>query len=255
MEDPVAEIPHIIHLLTQSLPSVQKQTIERFFTPSASFTHPLCRTGSFNGSRWRIIQIYRFYKIMSPHIDLDVHSVAFDKANFTLYVTLSQIFRLFIIPFYKANARFTVVLTLTPSAATQPQAPEADHSLSSSWLSGSDGFRSRGTPDHSPDRSSSHSYPHLEPMSQLPKTTPLYYISAQEDLYQISEVIKFVLPFGIGVFLMLAWHSFSTMFCVCAAWVLWPIVWAEEKELLPLKGGWKIRRAFDGKGVRRGKED
>ncbi|KLJ10819.1 hypothetical protein EMPG_13800 [Blastomyces silverae] len=237
MEDPVAEIPHVIHLLTQSLPSVQKQTIERFFTPSASFTHPLCRTGSFDGSRWLIIQIYRFYKIMSPHIDLEIHSVAFDKPNLTLYVTISQIFRLLIIPFYKANARLTVILTLSPSTT---HVPEADHSLSSSWLSAS---------EHSPDRSSSHSH---HPRST---STTLYYISAQEDLYQISEVVKFVLPFGIGVMLTLVWHSFSTAFCVCAAWVLWPIAWAEEREFLPLTGGWRIRRGYEGKEVGRKKED
>ncbi|EGE78084.2 hypothetical protein BDDG_01021 [Blastomyces dermatitidis ATCC 18188] len=96
---------------------------------------------------------------------------AFDKPNLTLYVTISQIFRLFIIPFYKASARLTVVLTLTPSTT---HAPEADHPLSS-WLSAS---------EHSPDRSSSHSH--------HPRSTTLYYISAQEDLCQISELVKFV---------------------------------------------------------------
>ncbi|OJD18184.1 hypothetical protein AJ78_01797 [Emergomyces pasteurianus Ep9510] len=249
MEDPVREIPHVIHLLTQSLPSVQEQTIERFFTPSASFTHPLCRTGSFNGSRWFIIQIYRFYKIMSPRIDLNVHSVAFDKSNHTLYVTLSQIFRLFIIPFYQANVRVTVVLTLTPSTIPHPQASEASYSLSSSCLSASSGPRPSDTPERSTSGNFSHSHSHTEPQSQQSNTTTLYYISAQEDLYQISEVVKFVLPFGIGVILALAWHSFSTAFCVCAAWVLWPIVWAEEKELLPLKGGWRIRKGFEKKVV------
>ena len=75
MEDPPAEIASIIHLLTQSPPSVQRQTIETYFTPTASFTHPLCRTGSFEGSRWLIWCIYRWYKIMSPHIELKVESI------------------------------------------------------------------------------------------------------------------------------------------------------------------------------------
>ena len=70
-----AEIPQVIHLLTQSPPSTQRKTIEKYFTPSASFTHPLCRTGSFEGSRWLIWCIYRWYKIMSPRIEISVDSV------------------------------------------------------------------------------------------------------------------------------------------------------------------------------------
>ncbi|PGG96004.1 hypothetical protein AJ79_09771 [Helicocarpus griseus UAMH5409] len=255
MEDPVAEIPHVIHLLTQSIPSVQKETIERFFTPSASFTHPLCRTGSFEGSRWLIVQIYRFYKIMSPRIDLDVHSVAFDKSNLTLYVTVSQLFRIFIIPFYKANVRLTVVLTLTPSTtqtthagtptfihpSAQPQTPTttdtADHSLSSSWISASD----PNNPDSSPNADST--------------SRTLYYISAQEDLYQASEVIKFVLPFGIGLVVTFVWQCFSTFFCVFMAFLLAPVSWAEERELLPLEGGWRIRRGLEERKSKVGKRE
>lgn len=69
------EITQIIHLLTQSLPSTQRATLEKYFLPNASFTHPFCRTGSFEGSRWLIWCIYRWYKIMSPRIELGVDSV------------------------------------------------------------------------------------------------------------------------------------------------------------------------------------
>ena len=72
---PEAEIPQIIHLLTQSPPSTQRKTLETYFTPSASFTHPFCRTGSFEGSRWLIWCIYRWYKILSPRIEISVDSV------------------------------------------------------------------------------------------------------------------------------------------------------------------------------------
>src|SRR5690606_14935824 len=71
----VAEIPHVIHLLTQSPPSAQQLTIEKYFTSSAEFTHPFCRTFSFEGSRWAVYKIYQAYKIMSPSIDLEVKSV------------------------------------------------------------------------------------------------------------------------------------------------------------------------------------
>lgn len=72
---PVAEIPHVIHTLCQATPSKQRAALEKYFTPSASFTHPICRTGSFNGSRWLIWCIYRWYKVMSPRIELGVDSV------------------------------------------------------------------------------------------------------------------------------------------------------------------------------------
>jgi hypothetical protein len=62
-------------MLVQTPPSQQRETIETYFTPNASFTHPFCQTRSFNGSRFFIRAIYRWYKIMSPHIDITVHSV------------------------------------------------------------------------------------------------------------------------------------------------------------------------------------
>lgn len=82
----VKEIPGVIHALTEGSPVQQKKTLETYFTPDASFTHPLCRTGSFAhlslpgglgeiNSRWVIWMIYRWYKILSPRIELGVDSV------------------------------------------------------------------------------------------------------------------------------------------------------------------------------------
>ncbi|PGH23579.1 hypothetical protein AJ80_02359 [Polytolypa hystricis UAMH7299] len=215
MEDPVAEIPHIIHLLTESIPSVQQQTVEKFFTSSASLTHPFCRTGSFEGSRWLILCIYRFYKIMSPRIDLEVQSVAFDSHTLTLYVSLSQTFYIFIIPFYKAPVRLTTILSLTT------------------------------TPPSSSSSSSS-------------QRKPLYYIAAQNDLYQTSEFIKFVAPFGIGVTAVAIWQFFATVFCVLGSWVLCGVTWAEEKGWLPLSGEvirHGMRMGVNDRGRGKGKEE
>jgi len=71
----VKEVTKVIHLLTQTPPVTQRETIEKYFTPNASFTHPFCRTGSFQDSRFLIRAVYRWYKIMSPRIDLTVKSV------------------------------------------------------------------------------------------------------------------------------------------------------------------------------------
>jgi hypothetical protein len=116
---PESEIPHIIHLLTQSPPSTQLATLNRFFIPTASFTHPFVRTGSWdlgNGftSRWAMAQVYRWYKIMSPQIALDVTSVAYDKTNTILYVGVEQSFRIFpIAPLgYRADVSLTTKLLL-----------------------------------------------------------------------------------------------------------------------------------------------
>ena len=74
-----SEIPSIIHILCTARPSTQRKCIETYFTPTASFTHPLCRTGSSGYSRWSIIQIYAWYKVLSPHIDVTIDSVG--KSN------------------------------------------------------------------------------------------------------------------------------------------------------------------------------
>jgi len=71
----VKDITGVIRLLTQTPPSIQREAIETYFTPNASFTHPFCRTGSFENSRFLVRAIYRWYKIMSPKIDMTVNSV------------------------------------------------------------------------------------------------------------------------------------------------------------------------------------
>ncbi|KAF1939611.1 hypothetical protein EJ02DRAFT_446095 [Clathrospora elynae] len=120
MENPVKEISGVIHLLTQSPPSIQHETIEKYFMPDASFTHPFCRTWSWPNSRLLVQMIYRWYKIMSPRIEITVQSVAFDEANLILYVQIFQIFRIWLIPFYYAPVKLTSVLTLTQNPSHDP---------------------------------------------------------------------------------------------------------------------------------------
>ncbi|EFQ89154.1 hypothetical protein PTT_14695 [Pyrenophora teres f. teres 0-1] len=119
MENPVKEIPAVIHLLTQSPPSLQRAAIDKYFTPDAAFSHPFCRTWSYGESRWLVHATYRWYKIMSPKIDLSVESVAFDETNLVLYVTISQIFRIWAVPFYYAPVRLTTVLNLRHSPSME----------------------------------------------------------------------------------------------------------------------------------------
>ncbi|OJJ50106.1 hypothetical protein ASPZODRAFT_128710 [Penicilliopsis zonata CBS 506.65] len=189
MEDPVSEIPNVIRLLTHSPPSEQEKTVEQFFTTNAAFTHPFCRVCSFPGSRWFLLKIFQWYKIMSPRIETDIHSIAFDEQNLKLYVTLSQIFSIWIVPFHVSPVTLTTVLTLT---------------------TGQDG--------------ASQSLPNGEKR--------LYYIARQDDLYSTSEWIKFLIP-HIGHWLVMIGQLFATIFCVMGVFVLYPVMWLEEKKVIP----------------------
>lgn len=75
IDSTVIEIPTVIRLLTQSVPTLQQKTLERFFTPYASFVHPFCQVPSFDGSRWWVLKIFQWYKIMSPRIEIEIHSI------------------------------------------------------------------------------------------------------------------------------------------------------------------------------------
>jgi hypothetical protein len=144
-------------------------------------------------------------------------SAAFDQEHLKLYVTISQIFSIFIIPFYLAPVTLTTVLTLT----TNPN-------------------EYRGYLDFSND-----TYNSSEETTEAEHgETRKYWISSQEDLYQTTEFVKFFLPFGIGVCMIFVWHLFATAGCVLGSLLLSPITWAEEK--LALK---KEMREVSGRNV------
>ncbi|KAJ5156869.1 hypothetical protein N7492_009672, partial [Penicillium capsulatum] len=186
----VAEIPVVIRLLTQSRPSVQTEALNRFFTRNAAFVHPFCRVPSFEGSRYYVGKIFQWYKIMSPRIEIEIHSVAFDKEHLKLYIHMSQIFSIWIVPFHVAPVTLTTVLDLTTDSALSDTLANGDHTR--------------------------------------------YYITKQEDLYQSSEFVKFILP-HFGHWLVLAWHLIATFFCFLGVLFLWPLVWLEEQDYLPTR--------------------
>ncbi|KAJ5918049.1 hypothetical protein N7454_010424 [Penicillium verhagenii] len=186
MEHPVEEIGQVIRLLTQSPPSLQQKCLERFFTQDASFYHPFCIVPSFEGSRWYVLKIFQWYKIMSPRIELEVHSIAFDEKNLKLFIQMSQVFSIWIVPFHVAPVTLTTVLDLTTESSESNQ------------------------------------------------NKSLYYIKKQEDLYQTSEFIKFLLP-HVGHWIVTAWHLFATFFCIVGVYALWPMLWLEENGYLPAR--------------------
>lgn len=213
MEDPVHEIANVIHTLTQSPPSQQTACVATYFTPTASFTHPFCRTGSFGpeylphfggaslSSRWFILQIYRWYKILSPHIDLTIESVAFDAHHLLLYVSIHQIFKIQWLPFHKSDVRLTTVLQLTEDEARKLEIEDFTTKQAKKLVKS----------DYAALRA-----PHKR-----------YLIQSQNDLYQTSEFVKFVFFFG-GCTTVMAWQYFATLACVIGAFVMWPVTYLSE---------------------------
>lgn len=72
MEDPTAEVSNVIYKLTAGSPRLQQQTLEKYFTPNASFLHPFC---AVHNSRSQILSIFKWYKVMSPEIKIKVNGI------------------------------------------------------------------------------------------------------------------------------------------------------------------------------------
>lgn len=80
----VKEIAGVITSLCRGTPEEQETTLNSFFLPNAAFSHPFCRVPSFSkgaiplaggvDSLWVILGIYRWYRTLSPHIDITVDS-------------------------------------------------------------------------------------------------------------------------------------------------------------------------------------
>jgi hypothetical protein len=219
----VNEIPPLIHNLTRSPPSKQLATLNKYFTPTASFTHPFCHTGSWdlgNGwnSRWAIARVYRWYKIMCPRIAMRVDGVAVeykgsgDKSSTgnslalaeekrirVAYATVRQSFGIWIIPFYRADVRLVVRLSL----------------------------------DYDED-------------------AKRYFITGQEDCYPLDETMRF-LWFGLWRLVVL-WQIIAVFMCILLSWIGAPVSWWEESEQVGdggelSKEGWNPKKGRGLKGL------
>jgi len=125
MDHPVKDVRNVVRAIAQGTPEEQKDAVNRYFAPNASFVHPFCRVPSFEkyhipglgevNSRMLFLAILKWYKILSPKIDIEVESSVFDQRASLLYVTASQTFSLWFIPFHKAPVRLVSVLHLVPA--------------------------------------------------------------------------------------------------------------------------------------------
>ena len=201
--------------------------------------------------------IYRWYKILSPHIDLAVDGVgkcmslvgitsamvdentAFDEQNLRLYVSLHQNFKLWVVPFYNAPVKLVTVLQLT----TDPMATPLEHRETSDLLpaesdkdkvKAGNGNRTvdRSVRNHEKQKAQQNSSGSTVSSKEHNNGEPekvKYYIQSQNDLYQTTEWIKFLVPWGIGVLLMVTWQFYATFLCVVGTKVYDLLMWVPTK--------------------------
>lgn len=116
MENPENEIKNVVTMLTAAVnPDVQKATVEKYYASNAEFHHPLCVVGAGHNSRDSILGILQWYRVMSPHIKIDVRAVTYDSAKNELFLDVVQEFHIRWSPFRPAPARLMVHLKLRPS--------------------------------------------------------------------------------------------------------------------------------------------
>ncbi|KAF6820155.1 hypothetical protein CSOJ01_00858, partial [Colletotrichum sojae] len=193
------EIRTVIRDLVQGSPDKQKSALYSHFVEDAAFTHPFCHVPAFGNvqipflstvnSRFFILMIYRWYRILSPNIEMDIESSVQDQKTNLLYVKMRQNFRLWFVPFYSAPVDFVVVLRLETRTVDQDGRPLPRNQSSDASAVGA---RQR------------------------------QFIVHQEDHYQVGEWLKFILPF-FGFWI---WHIltlFATILCAVGAGVGYPI--------------------------------
>ncbi|KAF7328856.1 hypothetical protein MVEN_02515200 [Mycena venus] len=113
MQSPASEVGAVVSLLTAAAaPEIQKAAFLKYVTPDAGFRHPICHVIPGPGSRERLLGVYQWYRIMSPHIDITVKSVVHDQTNNTLLLDVVQHFHIRLSPFKPAPSRLLVRLTL-----------------------------------------------------------------------------------------------------------------------------------------------
>ncbi|RYP78602.1 hypothetical protein DL769_003163 [Monosporascus sp. CRB-8-3] len=215
MDHPVREIPGIITALTQGNSEEQAKTLEDYFLPDAYFVHPLCRVPSFGdhaipfpfslltsrtrtpNSRWFLLMIYNWYRILSPKILFTIDSVAFDQRASLLYLTMRQTFTLWFVPFDLWQAKDVKLVTVLELALLPVDEDGRPLSRAAAPLTAADGDHRRQQQDRS-----------------------RFFVRGQEDHYHVEEWLKFIAPWACSL-LWMAGQLFSTLVCAVGV-ALWP---------------------------------
>lgn len=165
----MTEIASVIKGLTTTPPEHQRHVVETYFLPNGAFDHPLCHVNRFYHpvtSRSLVLAIYRWYKFLSPVINIDIKSIgqflmlagcepwpleytngvaAFDETKGRLYVNCTQVFTFWFIPWHHIIVELVTVLDLEKH----------------------------------------------KPPNSIDEDTKKWYIAKQNDLYQLEEWVAF----------------------------------------------------------------
>jgi hypothetical protein len=207
--------------------------------PDAEFVHPFCRVPPFQGvpiplvgkanSRHLVLAIFRWYRTLSPRIDLKVNSVQFDSSRKTLYLDISQRFALWFVPFYAAHVNLVSRLHLVQAGGGQSQVDSYRQLASINNRPGSHGHGlvkeiQNGELPSFAEVASATRKPLLSDEGWS-ASEGQYLIARQEDLYQVNEWIKFIVPFGVGEALVSLGQLLAAFMCMAGAVALYPVVW------------------------------
>lgn len=187
--------------------AVRQHTPDRIaeFVDQHDTDHHVQKAAESLNSRRLITAIFRWYKILSPHIEIGIESVAWDANRHRLYVGMHQRFALWFVPLYAANVRLLVELHLEDvvdgnghdsnsyAAVAAQQSTHAPNTPRNRMVNGVPGTA------HQPPRTR-------------------YYIARHEDHYQINEVLKFF-TLGFGAWLWALAQLFATFLCLGGATV------------------------------------
>ena len=158
-----------------------------------------------------------------------------------LYVSIHQNFKLWAVPFYNAPVELVTVLQLT----TDPFPPEHDISELSAKAFSSDQTKGKEKEPRKVEKKKI-KFSETEDKSTVLKgqsddadsskeagsdggEKDKYYIQSQNDLYQTSEFVKFVVPWGLGVFFVVIGQFWATIMCVLGTKIYDVLVWFPNK--------------------------
>ncbi|KAJ4300324.1 hypothetical protein N0V88_002997 [Collariella sp. IMI 366227] len=172
--------------------------------------------------------IFSRYKIMSPKIELEIESCAFDERANLIYLKIFQVFSIWLIPFYRAPVNLVTVLHLTskpavdgvpppPYDGAQGKVDAAQETLHKVQEGAEPSYASVAAGDASGGLSRTSS------SSSAAGGPRRYYIQRQEDLYQVNEFLKF-LTLSLGPSVWGFVQLFATLFCVVGMALLGPLM-------------------------------
>ncbi|TGO86232.1 hypothetical protein BPOR_0321g00010 [Botrytis porri] len=236
MDDPKSQIAPLIHTLCSGAPSAQQQALEAYFTPDASFSHPLCSVPSFSSvglpvvgevnSRWVLGCVYKWYKVLSPRVVVGVDGVGSSSNEYMEEGKDRETEEIELRDAMWSNANLHQTLEYNPETQTL-------------FLQLHQQFHLFFVPFFYPTV-------YLTTILYLARakdsSEDKYLVKHQEDLYQSAELVKFFWPGGTQIISF--WRWIATLFCILGAMAFAPVTWMEE-------WGW----FGNGKDVKRGEKE